>query len=178
MNMPVIQVTDADEDLNELYGSDLDEVLHGRWMEEAEQQRRLYELEYLRQLEDEVQEGHNEHEVDEEAKAYDFRLVDEESEVELNEGNQGTLSDLQPPKLAWSEEENNVEEGQEGKDEAKFKEEKHNRRDELTTQSKQQKKKKSKRKSNDRPSRKEDSKHEDHVSIYSPPPPYPGNLYK
>ena len=108
--MPDIRITDADKDLNEQYGSGYDEMLHGRWMDEAEHQRTLYEVEFQKQQDESHPDDQLEPEVDEEAKDYnDSRLLKNEDAMNLNEGYQDTLPELQPRKLAWSEEENDAE---------------------------------------------------------------------
>ncbi|XP_063872960.1 MAP7 domain-containing protein 2-like [Scylla paramamosain] len=156
--MPDIRITDADHDLNELYGSDYDEVLHGMWMEEAEQQRTLYETEIQRQQQQDDSRPHEiKEEEDEEAKDYNIpRSQENEGTMTLKENYNGILPELQPRKLAWSEEENDVE--------SDFKDRKGNttdKRGESRKQGARERKKKRKRGSRSHPSSRDETDIED-----------------
>lgn len=158
--MPDIRITDADEDLNHQYGSDFDEVLHDKWMEEAEQQRTLYEIEFQKHHGDSRHEEQLEPGEDEEAKNYNgSKLLQNEGTVNVNEGYQEALPQLQPRKLAWSEEENDAE-----NDFREKEEDTSDRRVESKKQGARERKKKRKRGSRSRPSSRDETDNEDQVS--------------
>ncbi|MPC31127.1 hypothetical protein E2C01_024406 [Portunus trituberculatus] len=165
VGMPDIRITDADHDLNEQYGSDYDEVLHGKWMEEAEQQRTLYETEIQGQQQQQQQqddirldETEEDEKEDEEAKDYTTPTPREnEDTVTLKETYNGILPELQPRKLAWSEEEENDVESDLKEREGYTTD----RREESRTQGASKRKKKRKRGSRGRPSSRDETDIED-----------------